>query len=283
MNFLERLMNIDRRVIYGILGLGAIIPFFMPMGLPINVTREVQSIYDFIEEIPEGKAVFLAIDYDPQTEAECTPQAKAILRHYFRNNLKVLLTSLSQNGAGMAELIVKQVAGEYGKVNGVDYVFLGYKPYPGIIIMEMGENIAKSFPEDYYNTKLSELPMMDRIKNYNDIELVVSVAASSVADMWVIYAHERYGANVALAVTAVSGPQYYTYVQSKQIVGLIPGLKGAAEYESLLADEYAKLGVLPKATQGMDVQSITHIIIILFIVIGNISYFVVERRRGTSL
>jgi hypothetical protein len=50
------------------------------------------------------------------------------------------------------------------------------------------------------------------------------------------------------------------------------GLRGAAEYEVLLEQN----GVYPttgKAFQGMDVQSVAHIAIFLFVLIGNIAFF----------
>ena len=78
---------------------------------------------------------------------------------------------------------------------------------------------------------------------------------------------------LAFAVTAVSGPQYYATLQSGQIFGLIGGLKGAAEYEMLLLDEYQRLNVTARAIQGMNVQTIVHILIILLTIVGNLAFF----------
>jgi len=267
------MMSIDRRIIYLMLMITAVAPFFFSMDYDANVTPKVESIYDYIENVPEGSYVLLAIDYDPQTEAECSPQAKCILRHYFSRNLKVIFTALSQNGSGMAELLIKEIAKEYDKENGVDYAFLGYKPYPGIVIMSMGQNFRISFPEDYYNTPLDDLEVMQGIKNYEDVKLVVSIGAGNIGDMWINYAHERYKVPLALAVTAVMGPQLYPFLQSKQLIGFISGLKGAAEYEKLMEAEMARLCVDKQASKGMPVQAMTHLLIIIFIILGNIGYF----------
>ena len=51
------------------------------------------------------------------------------------------------------------------------------------------------------------------------------------------------------------------------------GMKGAAEYEKLIE----KSGT---ATAGMDSQSIAHIAIILLVVVANISYFAMRRRKA---
>ena len=56
-------------------------------------------------------------------------------------------------------------------------------------------------------------------------------------------------------------------------LSLIHILKGAAEYEQLLK----KPG---SASVGMDAQSITHLLIVLFVVVGNIQYFVSKKKGG---
>ncbi len=67
-------------------------------------------------------------------------------------------------------------------------------------------------------------------------------------------------------------PNYYNYLQSGQIFGLIGGLRGAAEYEELVNHP-------GKAVRGMFVQSIAHLLIVAFIILGNVTY-IIERRRG---
>jgi hypothetical protein len=67
-------------------------------------------------------------------------------------------------------------------------------------------------------------------------------------------------------MTAVMASDYYTYVQSGQLVGLIGGLKGAAEYETLM---HEKDGY---ATRVMNIQSVVHCIVVGFILVGNIAF-----------
>ncbi len=44
-----------------------------------------------------------------------------------------------------------QVAKEMDKVNGKDYVFLGWSPGVGSLIITLGQDLYKAFPSDYYN------------------------------------------------------------------------------------------------------------------------------------
>lgn len=278
-SFADRLLNIDRRFIYLFVMLAAVIPFMFPIELNVAVTPEVKSIYDFIEAQKPGTAILLAADYDPQTQAENGPQAESILRHMFKKNLKVIIMTLSQDGAALTEMLSNSIAAEYNKIRGQDYVYLGYKPYFGIIILSIGQDFRISYPADFYDTPLDNIPMMKNIHNYDDLAAVIQIGGGNVTNAWLTNAHERYKIPLAIAVTAVSGPQYYATLQSGQIFGLIGGLKGAAEYETLLLDEYHRLGITARAIQGMNVQNIVHILIIVLTIIGNAAFFM-KKRQG---
>ena len=130
-----------------------------------------------------------------------------------------------------------------------------------------------SFPADYFNTPIDDLPLMNDVKNYNDVGLVVTMSGSTFPDFWVAYAHERYGQEIAAGVTAVMAADYYPYLQTGQLVGLIGGLKGAAEYEKLINRPSDGL-------KGMDAQTIVHLFIVLMIILGNLAYIFAQRARN---
>jgi hypothetical protein len=268
----ERLLAIDRRVLYALIFLAVLIPSLIPMGLPIKVTPEVQHVYDRIDSLKPGQIIMLPLEYDPSTAAELEPMAFAVLRHAFSKNLRVLGLCLSSTGVTLVEREIAQVAKEYGKEYGKDYVYLGYQPYPGVVILTMGENFRTPFPLDYYGTPLDNLPMMHGVRNYHDVGLVFTVNATSGIDQWIIYGQGRYKFPFGLGSAAVMATNYYQYVQSGQLFGIISGLRGAAEYEILI-------GKGNVARKGMDVQSVAHALIIAFIVLGNVAFFV-ERRRA---
>ncbi len=65
------------------------------------------------------------------------------------------------------------------------------------------------------------------------------------------------------------------------------GLKAAAEYESLLMEGYSKAyGTDPgrfAAIRRMGPQTLAHLVIILFLVVGNIAYFATRGSGGERL
>ena len=84
---------------------------------------------------------------------------------------------------------------------------------------------------------------------------------------------------VAAGVAAVVAPQMYPYYP-KQLIGIMGGIKGAAEYESELASNYPRFEDMEKpGVQMMGPQTMAHIVIMAFIIIGNVSFFVNKRKE----
>lgn len=80
----ERMLKIDRRIIFLMIGLCTLLPLLYPVGLPIKISSEVRGVYDHIESLPEGSVFLLSIDFDPASKPELYPQAISLLRHAFR-------------------------------------------------------------------------------------------------------------------------------------------------------------------------------------------------------
>lgn len=270
MAILEKLNNIDPRIIYLVIALAVIIPFLIPMSLPIYVSPSVQNVYDYIESIPEGGVVMIGINFSPSTKPELYPMCLAVLRQCYSRKLKVIGVTLYYSAAIMADEVMQTVAREYGYEEHKDYTYLGYKQGARQMMLGMGENISDPFPSDYMGTPIEDIPMMDNIKNYDDIDLVMDFGSGDSPEWWVAYAGTRYHQTLAVGCTGVMASELYPYLKAKQLVGLVVGLKGAAEYEKLI-------GKPEKAHLGMKAQSIAHVAIILLVVLGNVVYFLSRR------
>ena len=149
MTFAARMLQIDRRIIFVVIGVCTLLPLLFPVGLPIKISQEVRGVYDYIEGLPEGSVFLLSLDFDPASKPELHPQAIAILRHAFRKNLRVMAMTLWVTGTGLADQIITQIAKEAGKTNGKDYVFLGWSPGGSAVIVNMGQDLYTAFPADY--------------------------------------------------------------------------------------------------------------------------------------
>jgi len=281
-NLFELMFALDRRWVYLFLLLAVIVSVIAKPTIPIPISEEARSIYDYMNSLSEGDYIHLAMDYDPSTLAELHPMTHAVLKQCFEKKIKVIITALHQNGPGMAAIAIDTACQRhfertgYQPQGGIDWVFLGYKPYPILIILGMGQNYRIPFPKDYYNVPLDSLPMMDGIRNYDNIKAVINISGTSATDWWITYGNGRYKVPLAIGVTGVMATDYYPYLQTGQIFGILGGLQGAAEYETLV-------GTPGKAVQGMSVQVVAHTIIILFIIIGNIGYFATRKKKKLGL
>lgn len=277
MSIWQRIENIDRRWIYLMVGIAVIIPFIFPTDLPISITPESQMLYDAVEALPDSSTVMLVFDYYPSTIAECEPMTIGALHHFFRKNCKVItLSNIPLGGPSMAERVTRMMALEYDKVYGVDFVNLGYKANYVAVLSGMGTSIKSIFPTDNSGTPLDSIPLMRATKNYDDVAFIFEVADNATADYWVSIVNAQFGTPMGCGTTAVSAPKYYAFVSAGQFVGLLGGMKGAAEYELLL-------GHPAKAVTGMSAQSLVHLLIICLVILGNVGYFAGRRgKRGEA-
>ena len=273
MSFAERMLRIDRRIIFLVIGLCTLFPLLFPVGLPIRISSEVRGVYDYIDNLPEGSVFLLSLDFDPASKPELYPQAIAILRHAFHKNLRVVAMTLWVSGTGLADQIVSQTAKEAGKENGKDYVFLGWSPGGSAVILNMGQDLYNAFPTDYGNKSTKGLPVLAGVQSLRDVTYAVSLGAGNPGvEAWYVFGKDKYKFELGGGCTGVMAPGLYPLLRSGQINGLIGGLRGAAEYETLI-------GQKGKAVAGMDAQSATHLAIIVLVAICNIFYFTMRRQQ----
>jgi hypothetical protein len=274
MSLAKKLLFVDRRIIFLLVFLGAIFPIIWPIGLLVTVSPPVKAVFDRVEEMQPGDAIILAFDYGPSDGPELDPMANAIMRHCYRRGVKIIgLALFPLGGVDMAIARTQQLQEELGAQDGIDWVNLGYKDGGQAPMKAMGADISTVFPADANGVAYDDIAMLAGIRNYNNIEMAISLCTSILGEWWINLVNAQFGIDVAVGTTAVSAPKYYAYMEAKQALGVIGGMKGASEYEELAERAYPDLAGLSRtATMGMDVQSIVHLIIIFFIVFGNIMF-----------
>jgi hypothetical protein len=270
MAFFDRMMSIDRRIIFLAVGLAVAIPLILPMGIPVQVSEETRNFHREMEKLKEGDIILLTFDYEGDVMAELNPMTVAVLKRIFPRNIKVVALTTYAGGTGIAERLLGEAAEAYGKTYGVDYVFLGYNPDWSGTILRLGESFKGTYPTDQYGKSTNEIPIMREVETYDDVALICSISGSALSEYWAIWAGGRYGVKVISGNTAIQAILIYPYYKAGQIPGFLGGLKGAAEYEKLVAEP--GLGI-----RGMDAQSVAHALMLVFIIIGNAGYFFARR------
>lgn len=307
MKFSEAIQKLDRRYIYIIVALAVILPLVFPLGFQTYMTTPVENLYVHIDEAArkDNKVILLDFAQSPSTLPELYPMDIAILRHCFLRDIKVFTISYFPQGAAIMEMALAEVKEDFPEIKpNVNYCNFGYRTW-GMrlpIILGMGDDIAKAVETNSEGAMLENLPIMKNIKNYDNIQVIVEITGSTAGLTYITYARGKFGADVGVGVTAVSAADLYPYLQTGQLVGSLGGLKGAAEYEELVETfavhdiEFSKknardtkwrsnqfkLADVPykykRARIGMDAQAVVHVLIILFIIVGNIGYFLDKRK-----
>ena len=280
MNFLVELIlklgKVDRRWIFLIIGVVVLIPLIYPISLPVRATATTQQAYDTIDNLKPNSKVLLSCEYGPSTKPEIHPMTTSVLRHLFRNGHKVYVVCLWADGLFMAEEALEEVAvNEFGLTYGVDYVLLGFRPGNEAVVKGIVSDIRKLYTIDARGTKVTEIPMMDGINKFEDFDFLFSASAGYPGTIeWVQFAVDATNVQMTTGTTSIQVNEVMPYVQAGQLQGVLAGMPGAAEYEALI-------GVKGIGTSGMDAQSVAHLVIVLFIIFGNIGYFI-ERNRSKN-
>lgn len=271
---LRSLESLDRRWIFAIMGILVLIPLLFPLALPLTVSPPVKGFHDAIAKVPDGSTILMSCDYDPGAKPELVPMTQTALRQLFDKNCKVVVTVLWNGGPVLVDQVLRGVAAEKHKEYGVDYINLGYKAGNEAVMVLMGQGIANAFPNDNSGRPSRDFPIMRGVRDYKTFPLLVSLSAGYPGTKeYVQQVQGRFHIPIVAGVTAVSAPEYYPYLQSGQLQGLLGGMAGAAEYEKA-RDEKGP------ATRGMDAQSMAHVFVAFCIILGN---FVQRGRRREGL
>jgi hypothetical protein len=263
------------------------IPILSPLKLPLPISAQTKRIYDFTQALSAGSIVIESIDYGPSTIPENRPQTKAHIFHCKQLGLKVVVLAFWPGGAAIGDSVLREVYGsafpdipEYG----TSVVFLGYVPGNEVGMQTFGDNTWNAKGTDHYGTAIGTFPLMQACRSAADFDLWAEWTSGDPGITQVIqFVQGRHGGPsgvpVVTGATAVSVPGIMPYYSTGQIIGILNGMAGAGEYEFLLNVAY---GYPFAQGPGLDAQSVGHLLIIAFVIIGNIGYAISKYRGGKS-
>jgi hypothetical protein len=275
----EWIGRIDRRLVYLGLFLFTLTPLAAKWSLPLTVSEPPKKMQEAIEALPPDRVVFITSDWDAGTQAENRPQLMAIIRHLLRRKLKFVLMSVgSPTGPQLAQTVAEQAIEkekltgqwQYGK----DWVNLGYKIANAPWLRSFSRSIQETMKQDWKNQPISQFPVMQGVDKFGpdgQVSMLIDITGSATIEAWYQYLTPT-KVKLGLACTAVMAPEQYPYLDSGQLSGLLTGMKGAAEYESLIDAKDFGLA-------AMAGQSFAHLYIFILIVLGNASVVLGRRDR----
>jgi hypothetical protein len=275
-SIIEKIGNIDLRVVY--LSLLALMGIFAlhPIGMPVIIGEEALTAYNFIERLPEGAVVGFIPTLDAMAWMQGGPPAIILGKHLFNRPLKIIIFVVTPDAPALTLKILREINPEArGKEYGRDYVFLGYAAGLEAAVMASAEDLWEAYGnKDFYGTPLKDIPVMKYAKNAKDFALLV-IPASGYADYYVKYWYMPYKVPIITSQPPMTATEYMVYKKAGQIIAVMSGLRSGAEYELLVGEPGLCLA-------AMDQASAATLLLLGLIIMGNMSYFgmiIIKRRR----
>ena len=290
-NYIIKLGNLDRRIIFLLIGLAVLIPLINPnlIDLPLGQDRNTKVVYDSISELQENDKVLISFAYGASTKPEVHPMAIALLNQLFSKGVKVYIVSLWPESPIMAQQAISEVkkSNVFNIEDGIDYVMFDYKVGGFVVIKGIADNFRDLYQQDYNGESIDSLDIMNGVYSVKDFDFVFDFSAGVPGNAeWVQYACDPKNVPLSSGCTSIMVTDAIPYVESGQLKGILAGMPGAAEYEKMVYDymiveqqnnnlNINKEVVIKKgkAYARMSAQSVAHLLMVIFIIIGNLAYY----------
>ncbi|MDP2873574.1 MAG: hypothetical protein Q8P31_13710 [Bacillota bacterium] len=269
-DFLTRMQNIDRRVIYTVVFLVLLFPMFNPIGLPLKISLVTQKAFDAVDALPAGSLVMFTTANAPGTAAELEPQSIALMRHAINNKLRVVLNPTAAESPRFVDGY-RQMFLKAGYVEGKDFLVLPYLAGGETLFGAMGSDLKSA----YSMIAAGSSALWDSIDGMQDFDMLADCGGGE-SQLWALaHIEAKHKTPTICLITAVILAVRQPYFTSGQYKGIVSGLSGAAEYEVLAR-------VPGKGASGMDAQSMGHLWVIFTILAGNIAYFITKGKKSSG-
>jgi len=261
----EKLGDIDTRILYALMFIVVALPLLFPIGLPIEIKKYTRDLYNAVETLPAGSVVILTPEFGPSGEPHYGTAFRAVTGHVLRRPLKLIFITHTVQGPMVIDDTLKRVSIPPDKKYGVDYVNFGYIAGGETAMAAVATDIHKAIPRDIYETPVENIPMMSDIHDGNDMSLVVTFTGDGVnVEGHIRQFQARYGVLVGCCCESIGFSHRISYYPTA-LVGVINDMVGGAEYQQLV---YGRI----LESSALDAQSMGHLLIIVFLLIGNVSF-----------
>jgi hypothetical protein len=266
MRWFERVQRIDNRILYVTLAAVVAAPVFVRLSLPIPPTVETLGAYRAVESVPPGRLVMVQSTWDAGTIGECEGQCRAVIEHLMRRGKPFVIWTSNPASPPFYNRIIEETARRHGRVYGRDWADFGYKVPAGSMPFGV-QAMARDFPgymqSDVRGTPVSRLPVLRGVRNAADFDLIVTIGYNPIGE-FIQFVQAVYGTRIVFGIAAINSTTTYSYIDSRQIVGMLVGARGGAEYEVLV-------GRPDRGVQIIMAQSFGHLLIVLLVIMANIA------------
>lgn len=284
----QRLQSIPKPILYLVLVLATSIPLFFDVAVPNEAVPESKAFYDNLMSLKEGDRVLIASDWTNSTRGESSGEFDALMRILMRKGVKFAIYStgdaqspqVARNEINVISKLEKAAGRrEYQPFN--DYVILGFFPNSEGTLVGINNNVRatfqgkKDFPPNSPPRDVLQSPVFQGVKSVADFKYLLVVTASKTSEVTI----ERIRKTpLMFMVTGVMVPETRNYYTSGQITGLVGGVKGVYDLETLMKEGFPGMESKGKGTAYYLSLHFALALLILTVLIGNVAMLLAGKK-----
>jgi hypothetical protein len=285
------LAQLDRRIIYFSVLLALLAPLLLKTVVKPARMVSAEKLYEVIENLKVGPSdiALVAIDFGPNSKAENEPQAEEVIEHLMRRRIPFAMYSQYMLAQTFLDSIPDKVAKRLMRENpgqrwqyGKDWVNLGLKLSGSIMIKGIAgaEDLVAYLNKDAQGNSLADLPAFKGVRTLENIKLFAQFTSlTGTFESYIQFLKsEKFRPIFVHGCTSITIPKAYIYLDSKQIVGLLEGVAGAAWYSELLNRQYPGRGKDDALAINTGL-GVAQLVVVFLVLLGNVAAVVSARRR----
>ena len=267
-SLIDKVLDIDARVIFLLLLIVLVVPIARPIGFPIAVSPYTRDLYDYMEGLEPGSLVLfwngMGWGWWP---SEYRPASVSCVQWMIDKGVKFISVSGSADDPLIWDHLLKNLLDLKDYKYGEDYLLLGYYPGGEAAKANFASDIRAMVKVDYLENKpIDEFPIMTGVNDATAFDLVIEISATP-AEIILRQFYTAYNTPVGLIGSAGMFSDFLPFYAARQIVGFTCGLRGGAEFEFLT--NKPRWGIA-----ALDALSTSHILMVILLCLSNVFYFV---------
>jgi hypothetical protein len=194
------------------------------------------------------------------------PQWIVLLKMLFLKDVKMIMWSFDSTGPSFYDACIAQMDGYLeDKVYGEDYVMFDYITGGEAGVAALAVDVWGTLGSDRFGTMVEDLPIMQGVTTAADFDMLFCEEAGIGTKMhYLRHWATPYGTPYMIGTGAT--PTIYVAYYGREVIGFITGSMGAAELEILIGDP-------GKGATITDVENMVHVMLVAFMIIGNVAYW----------
>jgi hypothetical protein len=224
--------------------------------------------------VEPGDVWIINFGYGVSAWPECHPATNVCVKALFREDARIIFMGPHTD----VELTYNKMLDTAGedfaqKTYGEDWVFLGYITGGESAIAQLASNMRSVYPTDSFGTPLDDISMMQNVNTWQDVSGVLSSDTGDWGGYFLTMWQEAYGVPLAEIGIAMLGSTGIPRWLAGNYFGMSVGSRGGAELEMMIGEP-------GDAITAMDSISVSHLLVVIAVILGNIGTLTEKGRRS---